>query len=339
MAIQKLKKKSGYSYRVQVMRNGTRISRSFNRKKDAEQFHASLMADSDFADLLTSHAMAEMTLTDACNEYLEQHTGKDTSISQRLRWWCSILGMKKTGQVTKKSVREALKHLKANGLAHSTLNRYKAALSAVYSYLSHEYDTKHNPAREVKQFKEDNKRTRFLTSGEQTRLLQAVKESNWNRLHLLVLMAITTGARRTELLKLRWSDINFQDRRALVEQSKNGEPRVLPLIDEVIEELQKRREVGQGFIFPHSSHQHHYFQHFDKYWQAALKRAGITNFRFHDLRHTAASILANNGVPLLEIGEVLGHKSIQMTQRYAHFCVENKQATIDRVMGGIVSGN
>ncbi len=113
MAIQKLKKKTGFSYRVQVMRNGTRVSRSFNRKKDAEQFHARLMADNDFADLLTSHAMAEMTLTDACNEYLEQHTGKDTSISQRLRWWCSILGMKKAGQVTKKSVREALKQLKA----------------------------------------------------------------------------------------------------------------------------------------------------------------------------------------------------------------------------------
>ncbi|MFM2667152.1 site-specific integrase [Vibrio mediterranei] len=338
MAIQKLKKKSGYSYRVQVMRNGTRVSRSFNRKKDAEQFHARLMADSDFADLLTCHALAEMTLKDACNEYLEQHSGKDTSISQRLRWWCSLLGTKKTGQITKKNVREALRQLKANGLANSTLNRYKAALSAVYSYLSNEYDIKHNPAREVKQFKEDNKRTRFLSNNEKTRLLFAAKESNWNRLYLLVLMAITTGARRTELLKLRWSDINFQDRRALVEQSKNGDPRVLPLIDEVIEELQKYREVGHGFIFPHSSHQHHYFQHFDKYWQTALQKAGVREFRFHDLRHTAASILANSGVSLLEIGEVLGHKSIQMTQRYAHLCVENKQATIDRVMGDIIDG-
>ncbi|NDJ82369.1 site-specific integrase [Vibrio campbellii] len=338
MAIQKIQRKSGVRYRVQMMRNGKRLSKVFTKKKEAEQFHAQLLTNDDLTNLLTGYAMSNLTLNEACKEYLSYHTGKDQSIGQRLSWWCSLYGDKKAGQVTKSCVRAALKALSGEGKAPATINRYKAALSAVYAFLSDEYDSTHNPAREVKQLKENNARTRFLTDKEVERLLNTAKESSWERLYLLLLMAITTGARRTEILTLRWSDISIQDRRALVKKTKNGEPRILPLTDNVIAELTRFQSISTDYVFPRIGHQHDYFRNFDTHWYRAIKVAGIKDCRFHDLRHTAASILAKNGASLIQIAEVLGHKSIQMTQRYAHLCASHKHKLIDDFMGEISSG-
>lgn len=115
MAIQKIQRKSGVRYRVQIMRNGKRISKVFTKKKEAEQFHAQLLTNDDLTNLLTSYAMSNLTLDEACKEYLRYHTGKDQSIGQRLNWWCSLYGSKKTGQVTKSCVRTALKALSEEG--------------------------------------------------------------------------------------------------------------------------------------------------------------------------------------------------------------------------------
>ncbi|CAM3111783.1 hypothetical protein VITU102760_21820 [Vibrio tubiashii] len=203
MAIQVLQRKSGKRYRVHMMRNGKRISKVFDRKKEAEKFNAQLIANDDLSNLLTQHVTAVLSLQDACSDYLAQHSGKDVSIAQRLAWWCQQYGDKPTGQITKRHVKDSLKQLKNIGRAPATINRYKAALSAIYTYLADEYDIQHNPAREVKQLKEDNARTRFLSDLELNRLLTVSRASNWDRLYLLVLMAVTTGARRTELLTLR----------------------------------------------------------------------------------------------------------------------------------------
>lgn len=336
MAIQAYQVKSGRRYRVNLMRNGKRISKVFTSRKDAEKFNAQLIVNDDLSDLLTSHVTATLTLNEACKDYLAQHQGRDTSIGQRLGWWCERFGDRPTGKVTKANVRTALKDLQQSK-ANATVNRYKAALSAVYAYLADEYDCAHNPAREVKQLKENNGRTRFLSDDEIARLLKSSNDAHWGRLRLLIFMAITTGARRTELLELRWSDIDFSMRRARVERTKNNEPRVLPLTEDLIQELLMFREVGNGYVFPHPNGRGDYFRNFDKQWMLAMKRAGIKDCRFHDLRHTAASLLAKSGASLLEIAEVLGHKSIQMTQRYAHLCVSHKANLIDNVMGNITS--
>jgi len=93
-----------------------------------------------------------------------------------------------------------------------------------------------------------------------------------------------------------------------------------------------------GYVFVHLTKPNDYFKNFDSHWRTALKEADITDFRFHDLRHTCASLLAMNGATLLEIAQVLGHKSISMTQRYSHLCIEHKANLTDRVFGGIVNG-
>ena len=152
-------------------------------------------------------------------------------------------------------------------------------------------------------------------------------------LYLLVLMAITTGARRGELLCLRWNDIDFEKQVAYVNNTKNGEAKALPLTIDVINELQVFNQNDSSLIFGSKITSKPYV--FYKPWKRAVDEAELIDFRFHDLRHTTASYLAQNGATLLEIADVLGHKQIEVTKRYAHLCIEHKSSLINRVMGGI----
>lgn len=102
----------------------------------------------------------------------------------------------------------------------------------------------------------------------------------------------------------------------------------------VMVELHRFREVGTGLIFPSPTKWRKPFK-FRKHWLKALEQAGINNFRFHDLRHSAASMLVMNGATLYETAQILGHKSTQTTARYAHLSVEHKQALTDRIMGDL----
>jgi len=147
-------------------------------------------------------------------------------------------------------------------------------------------------------------------------------------------MAITTGSRKGELLRLKWSDIDFERQTAYVSTTKNGLPKVLPLTNDVINEMTKFKHQESQLIFNSEIKINNYYEFF-KPWQKALKQSAIADFRFHDLRHTTASYLAQNGASLLEIADVLGHKQIQMTKRYAHLCIEHKQRLINSVMSDL----
>ncbi|WP_324031014.1 tyrosine-type recombinase/integrase [Aeromonas caviae] len=327
----------GKTYRVEFMRGGSRVSKTFRLKKDAVAFAAQITLNADLANTLASVELNTKPLSKVFAEYLNAHTGRDKSVPQRLEWWANTIGPDKLiGKITKQDIKKAMNTLESEGKAPATFNRYKAALSSVFEWFNNEYDTKHNPTREVRQKGLDNARTRFLSDEELPRLLAAAKASNWERLHLLLHMAITTGARRSELIGLQWTDINFTTRTAHLAKTKNGSQRVLSLTDGVIAELVEFRQVGNGYVFQHPSSLHGPFVYFDCYWRACRKEAGITDFRFHDLRHTCASLLAMNGASLLEIADVLGHKSLSMTQRYSHLCSNHKMKLTDRVFGELL---
>jgi len=224
---------------------------------------------------------------------------------------------------------EAFNQLPQN-LSNATKNRYKSAISSVFSYAVRTYDLSVNPVSFIQSLRENNERVRYLSKTEKVRLLNECQNSSWNKLYLIVLMAITTGARKGELERLKWSDIDFDRGLAYVHQTKNGEPRVLPLTKQVLSEMERvGREVElifNSFIKPNKPYE------FRKEWIKALRRAEIDDFRFHDLRHTCASYLAQNGASLIEIADVLGYKKIQMTKRYAHLCVSHKIKLINGIM-------
>ncbi len=360
MTIKVIKGKRNNTYKSVCMVNGKRVNRTFKTRTDAKIHEAKLLTDADYSHRLTSDV--RLTLDKVINDYCDWYNGIDldkngkpirskktgkiitneprgrdwVSMKHRVGRWSADLGHKAIGKITSDDVHDFLMELKSEEKAPSTVNRYKSSLSSVFNYAIEERKMlKKNPCHEVKYQKESKGIDRHLKDKEITALLAVCKQSDWGRLYLLVLMAITTGARRSELLGLTWDKINFNARSAYLAMTKNGTSRTLALTVGVIDELQQFREVGTGFVFPSECSLGKAYTYIDWVWQAALKAADINNFRFHDLRHTAASRLAANGVMMKEIGDILGHKSIASTARYIHFSTSHKHETIDKFMSGI----
>lgn len=192
-----------------------------------------------------------------------------------------------------------------------------------------------NPVSDISRKKEPRGRTRFLSDEERTALLEACAHSDWAPLNALVLLAITTGARRGELLSLKWADVDLKAARALVRDSKNGEQRTLPLAGKALDALRELKLQGSArsrFVFPAPNGRDEPAEHIDAYWYAALEAAGIEDMHFHDLRHTTASMLAAQGASLLEIADVLGHKTLAMVKRYSHLVVDHKAKVIEKMV-------
>jgi len=299
------------------------------------------------------------SLAELIDAYMRAYTGRDRSRCGILFRWRRLLGDRPFAELTDDEIFHALERLrdepalvyngkgpdgaptfreKPTRRTPATVNRYHAALAAVLTWAIKRRLAPRaweNPCRLVERGPENAGRVRFLSADELERLLKACKESSWPRLYALVLMAITTGARRGELVGLTWGDVDLDRGLAYVRDSKNGEPRTLPLVPAVVEELRRfasaRREAC---LFP-SRGVLSKPRVFEPSWQAALDRARIRGLRFHDLRHTCASYLAQNGASLLEIADVMGHRQLAMVKRYAHLTTDTKAKLVNRVLGGI----
>lgn len=300
----------------------------------------------------------EITIARLIDIYFEHYTGRDTTRAQRLGWWRDQVGHLRLVEITDDHVHDAVERLaaqpgryyagkdadgrpiykaKAKPRTGSTINRYCAALAALLTWAIRRrvapkgFD---NPVRRVERQKETAEKTRFLSDDERRRLLDACKASAWPRLYLLTLMSLTTGARRGELLALRWRDFDVERAIAHIGRTKNGDPKALPLVPAVVEQLQRFKGAPGALVFPSRLNPEKPMV-FDQRWREALKAAGIRHYRWHDNRHSAASMLAMNGASLLEIADLLGHRQISMTHRYAHLATKHRAALVHRVMGEV----
>ncbi len=337
-SITKVTLKSGKtSWRVFIrLRTLKPITKQFKRKGDAIAFARKIEGDYLLAESFDRkpEKKLDITLSDVISKFLSQYQKKDHAIIGRLNFWNTEYGNIKFSLIDAKTIRQGLATIKKNrDIEDCTLNRFKANLSSVFEFAKEEYETKHNPCREVRAKPENKGRIRFLSDDERVRLLKACKESFYERLYLVTLLGITTGARRGELLSLRWSDIDFKRRIASIHTSKNDNPRELPLTKDVIHELKKFQQVGNSFVFP--SNDESQAMDFRGSWNTAVELASIENFRFHDLRHTCASYLAQQNASLLQIAEILGHTTTTVTKRYAHLCVEHKKSLVDSVLSDV----
>ena len=151
------------------------------------------------------------------------------------------------------------------------------------------------------------------------------------------MVALSTGARKNEILGLCWKDVDFARQQIILHETKNGERRVIPLRGrawELITAMHERwtkkdEEERCKYIF--SSEQKCQPIEIKTAWENALIRAKIQDFRFHDLRHTCASYLAMNQSSIAEIAEVLGHKTLQMVKRYAHLTEAHTHSVVENM--------
>jgi len=198
----------------------------------------------------------------------------------------------------------------------ATIIRELALLSGVVNYARREWGAQTpNPFAMVRRPRAPLGRSRLLATDEQARLLsELAPQGRRNPLVLpLVVLALETAMRRGELLSLRWSHVNLDQRIATLDLTKNGDRRVVPLSTKAVETLLAMRPSdANAKVFPIGEAALH------AAFKRACKRAGVVDFHFHDLRHCAATSLAAKLSNLLELSAVTGHRTIQMLKRYYH---------------------
>ncbi len=294
-------------------------------------------------------------------QYMAQYGGRDMTRGHRLAAWQSMIGEFTLEQCNFDLMRACRAELQSQppvifmGKDHrgrklfnvkarrpkdaATVNRYMASLSAVFTWAQEQRivpDGWSNPCRGMRRLPESPGRVRFLDAAERARLFEAVKASRYPRMYALVLMAMKTGARRGELLALTWRDIDLDVGVAMLGRTKNGDRRTLVLLPDVIEALApfKSAELDR-YVFGSVRSKHQAPASISSAWREAVERAKVKDFSFHGLRHTCASYMAQAGIPLNVIGEVLGHRSLEMTRRYSHLTTQTKAGAMLAALGEI----
>lgn len=331
------------SYRVKVRLKGcppqtATFERRTDAKKWAEDIQSAIREGRHFKTVEAKrHTVGE--LIDRYAEFeLPRKGSQRVHQGQQLAWWKKQIGERLLADATPALIAECREKLarkgshQGEGLSPATVNRYLAALSHAFTVAVNEWGwLDDSPLRKVKKLKEPGGRVRFLSDDERGRLLDACRESSNAALYPVVVLALSTGMREGEILGLYWKApkeppkdcawgvVDASAGRIVLHQTKNKERRVLPLSGhalDLVRDLAKVRSLSTNLVFPGRKPEQPIDLRFA--WVNALEKAGIQNFRFHDLRHSAASYLAMDGASLNEIAEVLGHKTLQMVKRYAH---------------------
>jgi integrase len=273
--------------------------------------------------------------------FLEDKKDGERSQKRQLLWWKEKIGHYRLSDVSTSLIAEYLDELSSGitvrGTKRSgaTVNRYFAALSHVFTIAIKRWEWLDvSPLDRIEKEVESRGRVRFLTQEERSKLLESCKESHCPYLHSIVVLAISTGMRKNEIMRLKWEDVDLIKGRIVIHETKNGQRHSVPLVGyalETINNLNEGRKTISPLLFPSTD------QSFDRpydirtAWENAVKRAGIENLRFHDLRHDRASTLAAGGASLAQIAEVLNHKTLQMVKRYSHLTEGNVAGVLERL--------
>lgn len=229
-------------------------------------------------------------------------------------------------------------------ISSSTVNRYLASLSSLFNYALDAGLIDRHPMKggQVRKLTEGKGRTRILTIEEEDKLIAAAEQSSWPPMAMFLRLALTTGARKSELRKLRWSDIDLGRRIAVLPKTKNGEARTLPLVHSVRDAMttaKKVRPMASDYVFfdPKEPTQP---KNIDTIWKHVRQRAGLEADRedsldrvvLHSTRHTAATKLIRGGANLIQAAAVTGHKTVGMLKKYTHLGADDVIALADRLL-------
>lgn len=328
-------------------------SKMFDTLKEAKEWAKVKEKSIKATRRFPGQSMGYHTVNELIDRYIERELPNKCLASQKynyphyFRFWRKHLGKFLLEDITHFhliEIRDSLINAKSGGrkgkYTNSTINKYIIALSHCFTVAVKQWGWMNdNPALKVQKLKESRGRVRFLSDKERIDLLATSKISQNPYLYTIVVLALSTGARRSEIMNLKWSDVDFERQRINLEHTKNGERRTLHLKGHAFDLLYNQYITS---IIPYKLDKNmkkpvfvgstgKCITDFKKGWLTALKRASIEDFRFHDLRHSAASYLAMNGATLIDIAEILGHKTLQMVQRYAHLSETHASSVVEKM--------
>lgn len=322
--IQKRTSKNGaVSYRVQIRQSDgfPPKSKSFPNLQEAKDWQTQEKARRRQGTYFPEQAIKKHTLAELVDRYIEiilPTKPKDARNAQRqLEWWKTKIGKYALQTISPNLIAGCKKELsegvtsKGTLRSPSTVNRYLAILSTVMTYAVKETGwITDNPCMRVSKFTESKGRDRVATPDECSRLLEACKKSRNQHLALIVLLAITTGMRRGEILGLTWNCIDFERETIALKDTKNGRHRTVSLVGQPLQQLREqylKRSLHSPYVFPAKKR----FGKISirKAWDEAVKRAGgLLDLHFHDLRHTFCTYASESGASTVELATAMGIK-------------------------------
>lgn len=351
-SIQKRKNKNGTSHWRAIVRlkGYPTVCNHFERKQEAEDWAADVEREikqgkfnfDQHKKQHTFNQLLERYINDGCME----HIRSAEDMIHHLNYWKSRLGSYGLIYLTPELLGKERRHFVATPTnknrkrSSATINRYFASLSALLSYAVKLMWIEENPSFRLTKLKENPGRDRVLTADEISHLLTACQESKSTYLYCYVLMSLTTGARKSEILGLEWRHVDLENKLAHLKETKNGRPRSISLPDPVVAELTllyHERNPAKPLIFASKTA----FGQIDlkKAWQEALKRSKIINCRMHDMRHTFCTLAARQGASNLELAAAMGHRTLSMLQRYTHLDIEVTKKFSKGIADQIVQSN
>ncbi|MCX5815318.1 MAG: site-specific integrase [Proteobacteria bacterium] len=316
--------KRGDTYWMNVMHNAKRIQKSLEtgNKSLAQKIYAKAITEMTENRYFDGAEAKRMTFDQLIEKYMKSHEHMRDRTS--LKALNAFFSGRNVLEINSRFVSDYRDQRKQAGRKPATIYQELSFLRRVFNVAIREWELlKDNPVSKLS-FSVGNKnaRTRWLTLAEEQTLLECA--TNPYYLRALLILALHTGMRRGEILNIRWEDVDFERKLITVMESKNGDKRGIPMSNLVFQTLKSYRERGiKGKVFNIS------VRSIREAYDKAILKAGINDFHFHDLRHTFATRLVQNGVDLYKIKEILGHKTINMTLRYAHHYPESLRGSIE----------
>jgi integrase len=271
-------------------------------------------------------------LEDFVEEYFDYYRANRRPHSVRrheISWRAiqSVFGSKRLDEISPLALERYRRQRQKAGRSDVTINRELAFLRNLYTMAITWDKAIENPVKKVKLARENNEKLRILSSDEETRLL----DQCGTQLKPLVITALNTGFRSSELLSLTWADVDFLSGSVTVRAAyaKNGESRSVPM-NKVLTEILRTIKIGDSMLESvfRSTHGTPY-RSFRSAFERSVRKANIEDVTFHSLRHTFASRLVMAGVDLPTVKELMGHKNINMTLRYTHPSSRHKQNAVN----------
>jgi len=365
------------TWQAVIRRKGFKpVTKTFTRKTDATKWAQQIEGQIDRGEYSPERPTARITFKELVEKFSTAADGlpsmsKTTQevMPYNLVQWVKHLGHVRLLDIDAEAIEIAMEKVATRRristagndlgqISPSTLKRDISALGGIFKWAVNKRIIDETPMRKVVKPEIHDARERFLTDAELHRLLDACDQSESVELGLAVRLALFTGMRQADVMGLQWGRVNLADlptthtddagrmftippRHALVTVTKNGHPHLAPIEGVAFDTLKawgiKHRTFdGTRLVFPG---RHNSYQPLDLRtpWRTALKRASIEGFRWHDLRHTFASMMLKTGVSHIELAKLTGHKDMKSLMRYAHISPEHSSGLVAKMQDTVLA--
>ncbi|MAG22661.1 MAG: integrase [Rhodospirillaceae bacterium] len=317
-------RKRGTKWQVQVRRKGqSSASRSFNSKGDARAWGRQMETLADKGNLDEVHQKTgKLTVKDLLVRYRDEVSAQKRGHDREVHVINALLredfSRQQINEVSP-SVFAAYRDRRLKEVQGTSIRRYLGIIQHAFDVAAQEWGwpIRENPIRSIRKPSTGNSRNRRLLPGEEGRVIDECRGCQNSWIVPCVRLALETAMRRSEILRMVWGDVDWEKRTLHIPETKNGHPRTIPLTEEAMNLLKRLPHSMNGRVIPISA------TCLRMAWDRALRRAGIKDLRFHDLRHEAITRFVERGLSVQEVALISGHRDYRMLARYTHLRPED----------------